>query len=161
MDDDSGTPLDPRMVAVWTVLASIPAVLVLGAVSAIDFIGASEGLDLPGPRGSVTLITTAIAALVVTAYPRAAYRRWRYELGDDELRLRHGVFFRNDAVLPYYRVQHIDVTQGPIDRMMNLSRLVIHTASAGTDKEIPGVASEVAEALRRTILGRTGPGDAV
>lgn len=161
LTDDAGTPLDPRMVWVWTVLASIPALLVLGAVSLLDFVVASEEFDVPGPRGLLTLLTAAAAAFIGTAYPRAAYRHWRYILGDRELELWHGVFFRRHAVLPYYRVQHIDVTQGPIDRMMKLSRLVIHTASAGTDKEIPGVASDVADALRRTILSRTGAGDAV
>lgn len=158
---DDGTPLDPRMVWVWTVLASIPTLSIVGSIAIFDLVGSSQGIDLPGPTGLLTVVSLVLGASLVAWYPRAAFRRWRYVVGESELELNHGVVFHKHSVLPYYRVQHIDVTQGPIDRMMKLSRLVIHTASAGTDKQIPGVATDVAADLRRTILSRTGPGDAV
>ena len=55
----------------------------------------------------------------------------------------------------------IDIAQGPVERAVGLARLVVHTASAGTDASIPGIAAGDAEGLRRLILARTGHGDAV
>ena len=64
----------------------------------------------------------------------------------DALELRHGVVRRIHSAIPYFRVQHIDVAQGPFERAVGLSRLVLHTASAGTDATIPGIAAGDAEA---------------
>ena len=64
--------------------------------------------------------------------------------GPDALELRHGVVRRIHSAIPY-RVQHIDVAQGPVERAVGLSRLVLHTASAGTDAIIPGIAAGDAE----------------
>ena len=155
------SPLDPRMVKVWTVLAAIASLALVAPITLVDLASAADGDGLPGPTGIATAAVVAIAIAWCAWYPRAAYRHWRYRLAEGELELRHGVILRSHSVIPYYRVQHIDVTQGPIDRAMGLSRLVVHTASAGTDKEIPGVATAAADELRRTILARTGPGDAV
>jgi uncharacterized protein len=93
--------------------------------------------------------------------PGLEYRNWRYEVAEDALELRHGVLRRVHSAIPYFRVQHIDVTQGPVERMVGVSRLIVHTASAGTDATIPGIAAGDAEGLRRLILRRAGTGDAV
>jgi membrane protein YdbS with pleckstrin-like domain len=93
--------------------------------------------------------------------PRARYRHWRYQVADDALELRHGVVRRIHSAIPYFRVQHIDVAQGPVERAVGLARLQLHTASAGTDATIPGIAAEEADGLRRLILARAGHGDAV
>ena len=82
-------------------------------------------------------------------------------MAEDALELRHGVVRRIHSAIPYFRVQHIDVAQGPVERAVGLARLVVHTASAGTDATIPGIAAGDAEGLRRLILARTGHGDAV
>ena len=91
----------------------------------------------------------------------ARYRHWRYQVADDALELRHGVVRRIHSAIPYFRVQHIDVAQGPVERAVGLARLQLHTASAGTDATIPGIAAEEADGLRRLILARAGHGDAV
>jgi membrane protein YdbS with pleckstrin-like domain len=93
--------------------------------------------------------------------PRARHRFWRYHVADDALELRHGVLKRVHSAIPYFRVQHIDVAQGPVERAVGLARLIVHTASAGTDATIPGIAAGDAESLRRLILTRAGAGDAV
>lgn len=155
VDPAEGTPLDPRMVWVWTVIAGLAAAVVLLPLGVIAVVAGGGAVV----AGFAAVALVVVAAVVVL--PRLWYRRWRYHVGISELELRHGVVVRTHSVLPYYRVQHIDVTQGPIDRLMGLSRLVVHTASAGSDKVIPGVASDRAEHLRKTILARTGAGDAV
>lgn len=154
MDDPQ--PLDPRMRVVWTL---IDAAIWLGVVAAV----AVGDVTLWASAGTPPLILTGVAAIAGIAHviwwPRAAYRAWRYRLGPDNLELHHGVVFRTLSVIPYGRVQHVDTTQGPVDRLVGLSRLVVHTASASSDKVIPGVSDDAAHWLRGTILARAGVDD--
>ena len=153
--------LDPRVVTVWTVQEAIGyGVLALLAL-AVDIGARLAGLDVPGPPGLVAGLLAVAGGLAAWWVPRASYRHWRYHVAEDALELRHGVVRRIHSAIPYFRVQHIDVSQGPVERAVGLARLVVHTASAGTDATIPGIAVGDAEGLRRLILARAGHGDAV
>ena len=68
---------------------------------------------------------------------------------------------RRSSTVPYLRVQHIDLTAGPLDRRLDLTTLVIRTASATTDARLPGIDGDEAERLRTTILRRAGLTDSV
>jgi uncharacterized protein len=153
--------LDRRVVVVWTVQIAA-FFLVLAAIAlAVDLGARLAGADPPAPPGLVAGLVAVAGGLLAWWYPRVDYRNWRYEVAEDALELRHGVVRRVHSAIPYFRVQHIDVTQGPVERLVGLSRLVVHTASAGTDATIPGIAAGDAEGLRRLILARAGTGDAV
>jgi uncharacterized protein len=153
--------LDRRVVVVWTVQIAA-FFLVLAAIAlAVDLGARLAGADPPAPPGLAAGLVAVAGGLLAWWYPRVDYRNWRYEVAEDALELRHGVVRRVHSAIPYFRVQHIDVTQGPVERLVGLSRLVVHTASAGTDATIPGIAADDAEGLRRLILARAGTGDAV
>src|SRR4029453_5828496 len=157
--------LDRRIVVVWTVQEAVGFGVLALAVLAVDIGARLAGADLPGPPG----LAAGLSARCVRVWggvapggpPRASYRHWSYQVAEDALELRHGVVRRVHSAIPYFRVQHIDVAQGPVERAVGLARLVIHTASAGTDATIPGIAAGDAEGLRRLILARAGHGDAV
>jgi membrane protein YdbS with pleckstrin-like domain len=153
--------LDRRIVVVWTVQDAIGyGVLALLAL-AVDLGARLAGAELPGPPGLAAGVLAVAGGLAAWWWPRSRYRHWRYQVAEDALELRHGVVRRVHSAIPYFRVQHIDVAQGPVERAVGLSRLVLHTASAGTDATIPGIAAADAEGLRRLILARAGSGDAV
>jgi membrane protein YdbS with pleckstrin-like domain len=153
--------LDRRIVVVWTVqIAALFLVLALVAL-AVDVGARIAGAHPPWPPGLAAVLVALAGGLVAWWYPRTDYRYWRYEVAEDALELRHGILRRVHSAIPYFRVQHIDVTQGPVERLVGLSQLVIHTASAGTDATIPGIAAHEAEDLRRRILAKAGTGDAV
>jgi membrane protein YdbS with pleckstrin-like domain len=154
-------PLDRRIVVVWTVQEAAGYGALALALLAADLVARLAGVDLPGPPGLVAGLVAVAGALAAWWVPRASYRHWRYRVADDALELRHGVLRRVHSAIPYFRVQHIDVAQGPVERAVGLARLVVHTASAGTDATIPGIAAGDAEGLRRLILARAGSGDAV
>jgi uncharacterized protein len=154
-------PLDRRIVIVWTVQEAVAYGALALLVLAADIGARLAGADLPGPPGLAAGLLAVVGGLVAWWLPRASYRQWRYEVASDALELRHGVVRRIHSAIPYFRVQHIDVAQGPVERAVGLARLVVHTASAGTDATIPGIAAGEAEGLRRLILARTGHGDAV
>ena len=89
------------------------------------------------------------------------YRHWCYGLRDDVLVLEHGVWSRQRSITPYYRVQNVDLTAGPLERWLGLQRLTIKTASASTDATIPGLDKQAAKELAERILLRAGRDAAV
>jgi len=153
--------LDRRVVVVWTVREAAAFGVLAVAVLAADLAARLGGVELPGPPGLAAGLLAVVGGLAAWWLPRASYRHWRYQVAGDALELRHGVVRRVHSAIPYFRVQHIDVAQGPVERAVGLARLVVHTASAGTDATIPGIAAGDAEGLRRLILTRAGSGDAV
>ena len=52
------------------------------------------------------------------------------------------------SVVPYGRMQFIDVTSGPIERIFGLATVKLHTAAAATDARIPGLDQQEAARLR-------------
>jgi membrane protein YdbS with pleckstrin-like domain len=153
--------LDRRVVTVWTVQEAIGYAVLVLLVLAVDIGARLAGAELSWPPWLPAGLLAVAGAAAAWWVPRARYRHWRYQVADDALELRHGVVRRIHSAIPYFRVQHIDVAQGPVERAVGLARLVLHTASAGTDATIPGIAASDAEGLRRLILARAGHGDAV
>src|SRR5512132_1605749 len=136
--------LDRRIVVVWTVQEAVGYGALALVVLAVDIGARLAGADLPGPPGLAAGLLAVVGGLAAWWLPRASYRHWRYQVAEDALELRHGVVRRIHSAIPYFRVQHIDVAQGPVERAVGLARLVVHTASAGTDATIPGIAAGAA-----------------
>lgn len=96
------------------------------------------------------LLVMALSAIIVA--PARVYRRLGYALDERLLRVVRGWLFHTDTVVPFVRVQHIDVTHGPVEKMFGLARLVVHTA--GTHNSVvtlPGLSPETAAAIRDAI----------
>lgn len=77
-----------------------------------------------------------------------------YAERDDDLLVRKGVLFRSLVVVPYGRMQFVDVEAGPLDRALGIARVQLHTASPSSDASIPGLAPEQASALRDRLAQR-------
>jgi membrane protein YdbS with pleckstrin-like domain len=73
---------------------------------------------------------------------------------DDDLMVRRGRLFRRVTVVPYGRMQFVDVTAGPLARSLGIARVQLHTASPGTDAHISGVPAEEAATLRDRLTAR-------
>lgn len=76
------------------------------------------------------------------------YHSWGYGEREDDLLVRRGVMFARLSVVPYGRMQFIDVTAGPLERAFGLATVRLHTAAAATDARIPGLDREEAGRLR-------------
>lgn len=100
--------------------------------------------------GAVPGAIAAGGALVATGialrFLRNRFRSWAYQERDEDLVVKRGVAFRRLSVVPYGRMQFVDVTAGPIERLFRLSTIKLHTAAAASDARIPGL--EHAEAAR-------------
>src|SRR6266540_1925562 len=141
--------LDRRILVVWTVQTAVLVLVLAAVVLAVDVGSRLAGTHPPGPPGLAAALVALAGGVAAWLLPNLEYRNWRYEVAEDALELRHGILRRVHSAIPYFRVQHIDVTQGPVERLVGLSRLVVHTASAGTDATIPGIAAGDAEGRRR------------
>jgi membrane protein YdbS with pleckstrin-like domain len=66
----------------------------------------------------------------------------------DDLLVTSGILFRRLVIVPYGRMQLVDVTAGPIDRSLGITTVQLHTAAATSDAAIPGLPPDEASALR-------------
>jgi membrane protein YdbS with pleckstrin-like domain len=76
------------------------------------------------------------------------YRSWGYAERAEDLLVTRGVLFRRLVVVPYGRMQLVDVTAGPVERRFGIATVRLHTASAGTDASIRGLPPDEAARLR-------------
>ena len=101
-----------------------------------------------------TAAGVAVAAVAVPGYValwitvgRSA-RSWRFRERADDLLIDHGLLFRKQIVVPYGRMQFVDVKIGPLERVLGIATVQLHTASAASDAWIPGLKPAQAEVLR-------------
>ncbi len=100
------------------------------------------------PASPLLPIAVALIALSAWLVERGRYHSWGYAERDDDLIVTRGLLFRRVSVVPYGRMQFIDVTAGPIDRAFGLATVQLHTAAAASDARIPGLIRVDADALR-------------
>lgn len=148
-DERGLLPLDPAQRKVWTTRAILNA---LALLAMLLFAGVPLLATLQLPPGLLFLIVLPLLFANVLVTPRRRYRVWGYRLDADELHVEHGLWTRVNTIVPLGRVQHIDVSQNPIERRYGLGRLIVHTAGTrSSDVELPGLPYGTAETLRDTI----------
>ena len=113
--------------------------------------GAIGSMSL-GAWGLGVLLAGAVLAVVV---PETLWRRWRYEVREHEIDLRHGLVSVRRTLVPIRRVQHVDTESGPLQSTFDLATVSFHTAAGKTS--IPALTRGDAEAVRRRVgeLART------
>jgi len=148
-DEDALTPLHPNYKLLMRILAAINGVLLIVAALVLEsFLSAEFGV----PFGIVSGPVALIALFLVIRIPAARYNARGYQLGNDRLRVVRGVLFHSDTVVPFGRVQHIDVDQGPVERAFGLATMTLHTAgSHNASVSLPGLGHESATDMRETI----------
>jgi membrane protein YdbS with pleckstrin-like domain len=112
-------------------------------------VGTALALWLAGPVESLAVVLAALVllGLLLVAVERR-WRAWGYLEREDDLLVRRGVLVRRTSVVPYGRMQYVDVTAGPLDRRLGLATVTLHTAAAATDAYVPGLRADEAARLR-------------
>jgi membrane protein YdbS with pleckstrin-like domain len=105
---------------------------------------ASTGAHPVALGAAVVVLVVLVGASV--GFLRNRYRFWGYLERDEDLLVRRGVMIRRLSVVPYGRMQFVEVTAGLVERLFGLSTVKLHTAAARSDARIPGL--EPAEAAR-------------
>jgi uncharacterized protein len=92
-------------------------------------------------------VVISLIVLRLLFLPRSL-RAWGYAERADDLLVRHGLLYRRLSIVPYGRMQFVDVTAGPMERLFQLATVQLHTAAAATDAKIPGLPPGEAARLR-------------
>ena len=149
--------LDPRVVKLdrivgWIFTASI-ALGLLGVLTFVYFVAD----DLPGWAMALLVLLWVVVTLALAwfshRWPAIEHRHTSYKVDGRGIEMRKGVHWRRVIHVPRSRVQHTDVSQGPIERGFGLGTLVIYTA--GTDHsrvDLPGLEHATAIQIRDYLL---------
>jgi hypothetical protein len=141
--------LEPGQLWLMRIHALIAA-LILGilALVAESVIPPDVGL----PRGAVALPVLLLIVYMVFIAPGRHFRAWGYKMDEEELLLRRGVWIQTETIVPLDRIQHIDISQGPLERPLGVCRLLVHTAGTQHSRVVlPGLSRADAERMRDEI----------
>jgi membrane protein YdbS with pleckstrin-like domain len=135
----------------WRLSLAGQALVPLLISLALAELWAELGIPVVGPV--LAVVVAGLAA--VLAVPEVRWRRWRYEVREDEIDLRHGTFTVRRTLVPIRRVQHVDTRSGLVQGSLDLATVSFATAAGRT--EIPALTKREAEDVRRRVaeLART------
>ena len=148
--------VDPRSVTVARIVTLLPIL----AIALVPFLGVTLGWALGGIPSGVYLALLGgwlvlFGAAISFAYkwPELHHRHLRYRVDETGVRIRRGVWWRQVISIPTSRVQHTDVSQGPVQRSFELATLTVYTAGTeGASISLEGLEHGVAERLRDHLL---------
>jgi membrane protein YdbS with pleckstrin-like domain len=156
-DADDDAPERPRerglhpAVQIGWMVARVVNAFFLGTMAL--FAASSLARWLPVPPVLLGMFVFVAALALGLWHVRLLFESWRWALRDDDVYASYGVVWRVTRAIPRVRVQHVDVTSGPIDRALGLVHVSLHVAgSAGAVLTIPGLAPAEAETLREALL---------
>lgn len=136
--------------------AYITTTRITSALGLLPFVIGAGALEFAQVMPSGTFIVPVLFLYGFMAFvvPARKYRHWGYAMGSDRLRVVRGYMFYRDTVVPFGRIQHIDVDQGPIDRRYDLATLTVHTAgNHNSTVVLPGLLHADALTMREAIRG--------
>lgn len=141
--------VDPAAIVTWRVQVWLTTLAIAGA-SAIPLV------PLALPVALAVMVGVTVVGLAIGWYwPVARYRRLTYRIDPMGLTINDGVWWLRQIALPRARIQHSDVSQGPLQRRYGIATLKLYTAgSRYTKVELEGVRHEDALALRDRLLAR-------
>ena len=122
-------------------------VIAAGAAVAV-VAGTAAGVTLGAVAAVVAVAVAVGGSLAALWFARNRFRSWVYQERDEDLIVERGVLVRRLSVVPYGRMQFVDVSAGPIDRIFRLATVKLHTAAAASDARIPGLERYEAARLR-------------
>lgn len=141
-EDDLWRGLHPKARLVWGLAGALPAGLVgLGGAVALSFAASS-------PWALAAIVAAGVLAGMWWHLAGRRWQAWGYAERERELVIRRGVLVRRLTIVPYGRMQFVDVEQGPLARALGVSTVQLHTAAAATDARIPFVPEADAARLR-------------
>ena len=131
----------PRLLTMRRVQVAVVAAPLAALVGVVLAFASVWGAVL---GAGAVLVLGAVAEWIA----RRRVRAWRYVEREDDLLVQRGLLFSRLSVVPYGRMQFIDVTAGPFERSFGLATVRMHTAAAASDARIPGLSAAEAARLR-------------
>jgi len=146
---ESWNRVSPKLATAYRISLGVGAAIAVVVTIALAFIP-----DMPRWVNVVMLVV--IAGVTVWAWWLVGrrVRSWGYVERSDDLLVTSGLLFRRLVIVPYGRMQLVDLKAGPIHRALGVMTVQLHTAAATTDASIPGLTPDIAAALRDRLAQR-------
>ncbi len=148
--DDAFTPpgtdwerVSPALATAYRLNLALVSVLALVGIALIGLIP-----ELPRSVQVISVVVVVVATVWAWWLVGRRVGSWGYAERADDLLVTSGLVFRRLVIVPYGRMQLVDLSAGPVHRMLGLSTVQLHTAAATTDASIPGLRPQVAADLR-------------
>jgi uncharacterized protein len=119
-----------------------------GALLVAAAAGLVVGISAGAAAGAASAVAVIALGVLAERFVRRRFNAWGYAEREDDLLVRRGVLCTRLSVVPYGRMQFVDVTAGPLERAFGLATVRMHTAAAATDARIPGLDRDEAARLR-------------
>ncbi len=166
VSDGQRRGLDPKAVPAMRVgnWIGIAVIFVLGVAGVLGFyfIADESPLWVTGLIAGGVGVFLAGNVFWTLFWPPIYCRRVSFRVGTLGFEIRRGVIWRRVQVVPRTRIQHTDVSQGPVQRRYGLATLTLHTAGTmNSSIELSGIARETALEIRDFLIEETGGDDAV
>lgn len=153
--DDGFDPVDASWSRVSPKLAVARRAVLIVSAAVLAVAVALVALLADEPRiAGAAVVAAALISAVGWRWIGRNQRAWRYTERDDDLLVRRGIAFRQLLVVPYGRMQFVEVKDGPLQRRLGIATVQLHTAAATTDAQIPGLPTAEAARLRDRLAAR-------
>ena len=136
------TPLSPTLMKMRQT-----EIVVVGAVLAV-IAGVAASTAGSALAAVFAVVAIALGSGAAWWFVRNRFRAWGYLERDEDLEVRRGVMVQRLSVVPYGRMQFVEITAGPVERIFGLATIKLHTAAAASDARIPGLHPDEAARLR-------------
>ena len=145
--------LNPQAKYLWRITGALGALPLL-AVGAFVSWALLKVMEVPLLLGILPFLAAlALFVVLVGVVPDLRWRRWRYEIREDEVDLQRGIVWISRTLVPLARIQHVDTQSGPLQRRFGLATVVFYTAAG--PNQIPELSAPVAAEARDRIAELT------
>ena len=153
MKTEPAERLDPRAKVLWRITGTLGALPLLAAGAFASW-ASLRVVEVPLLLTVVPFLAALGLVVVLAAVvPDLRWRRWRYEIREDEVDLQRGIVWVSRTLVPLARIQHVDTQSGPLQRRFGLATVVFFTAAG--PNQIPELSAPVAAQVRDRIAELT------
>jgi membrane protein YdbS with pleckstrin-like domain len=148
--------LHPDVKKTWWIDLAITNTVLMVIFTIMDLLllWRQEWYPLPPMVAAIGLIAFLLVLQIV--YNAKRYHRWGYQVRELDVVIESGVWWRTRRCVPRARVQHVDISSGPIDRSLGLVNVELFVAGGiGAVASIHGLSPLAAEALREALVGQS------
>jgi membrane protein YdbS with pleckstrin-like domain len=145
--------LDPRAKTLWRITGALGTLPLLAAGASASW-ASLRVVEIPLLLGILPFLAAlGLFVALAVVIPDLRWRRWRYEIREDEVDLQRGIVWVSRTLVPLARIQHVDTRRGPLQRRFGLATVVFYTAAGAN--QIPELSAPVAARVRDRIAELT------
>lgn len=154
VDTSNWRPIEPKVKTLWRLAAVFNGLIFGGIAIPLDFLMIRKiWEETPIPPLVIPAAVAVVIILIGVSFADAKHKNFRFRIGDDDLALSTGIFFKTQRFINRARIQHVDINTNFMSQWLGLTEIQVHVgAQMGAAITISGLRPEDAELIRRTLL---------